>query len=112
MAWLDIPAHLQAERAYLAKSGTLPAGFRQHALAPATHNLRAAALTSFYDWVISEYSYREDAIVGFSMDNPLKDRQRPLSHFQLAKRPDGPLPRSDHSEPEPSRPFRRRRSET
>jgi integrase len=111
MAWLDIPAHQQAERAYLARSGTLPAGFRQHALSPATHNLRAAALTAFYDWVMFEYRYREGAFVELGT-NPLKDWQRPLSHFQLMKQPDGLLTRSDHWESEPSHPFRRHQHET
>src|SRR5260370_34357669 len=36
MAWLDIPAHLQAEPSYRATSGTLPTGFRPHALPPST----------------------------------------------------------------------------
>ncbi len=111
MAWLDIPADKRAERANLAKSGTLPAGFRQHALSPATHNLRAAALTAFYDWVIFEYSYRKGACVELTT-NPLKDWQRPLSHFQKMKQPDGLLPRTDHWEPEPSHPFRRSQHET
>jgi integrase len=111
MAWLDIPAHRRAERAHLARSGTLPAGFRQHALSPATHNRHAAALTAFYDWAVFEYRYREGAIVELSA-NPLKDWQRPLSHFQLIKRPDGLLPRSDHWGCEPSHPFRRHQPET
>jgi integrase len=111
MAWLDIPAHQQAERAHLARSGTLPVGFRQHALSPATHNRHAAALTAFYDWVIFEYRYREGASVELTM-NPLKDWQRPLSHFQLMKRPGGLLARSVHGESEPSHPFRKRQPET
>jgi len=72
MAWLDIPAHRQAERAQLARSGMLPVGFRQLALSPATHNLRASALTAYYDWIIREYRYSEGARVELNT-NPFKD---------------------------------------
>src|SRR5438067_2363063 len=50
--WLDIPANRSAERASLAKQGILSAGYRKHALAPSTRNLRNAALTCFYDWIL------------------------------------------------------------
>lgn len=109
-AWLDIPAHQQAERAYLVKTGMLPAGFRKNALAPTTHNLRAAALTGFYDWAIAEFSCEEGGHVELTQ-NPLKDTEHPLSHHQQMQRPDGQLPRSHYQDPEPSRLFRRRQNE-
>lgn len=111
MAWLDIPAHQRAERAHLARFGKLPVGFRQHALSTATHNLRAAELTAFYDWLMLEYRNGEGACAELTT-NPLKDWQRPLSHFQKLKQPDGLLPRSDHWEQEPSHSFRRPQNET
>ncbi len=111
MAWLDIPAHQQAERAHLAKSGMLPVGFRRLALSPATHNLRATALTAYYDWLIREYRYREGVCVELTT-NPLKNWHRPLTHYQKLKQPNGFLPRTDHLEPEPSHPFRRAQRET
>ena len=111
MAWLDIPAHQQAERTHLARSGTLPIGFRRLALSPATHNLRAATLTTYYDWVIDEYRYKDGAAVELTT-NPLKDWHRPLTHYQKLKQTDGFLPRTDHWEPEPSHPFRRPQQET
>src|SRR5258708_22507338 len=55
-AWLDIPAQRQAERKHLIKTGELPPGYREIALSPSTRNVRNAALCTFYDWVIFEYS--------------------------------------------------------
>jgi len=54
-AWLDIPASASGARQTLCKTGRLPAGYQEHQLSAATQNLRLAALSTFYDWLIAEY---------------------------------------------------------
>jgi len=108
-AWLDIPAHQVAERTSLVKEGMLPAGYRKNAIAASTHNLRNAALTNFYDWILREYQ----PPVGITLhltENPMKDMNRRHSRFQEMQRPDDLLPRSTHRAPDPSSVFRRRQS--
>jgi len=54
-AWFDIPAKDKGAREALCKTGQLPAGYHVHALSASTRNLRLAALSTFYDWLIAEY---------------------------------------------------------
>ncbi len=54
-AWLDVPAKDKGARQALCQTGQLSAGYREHALSASTRNLRLAALSTFYDWLIAEY---------------------------------------------------------
>ena len=107
-AWLDIPAKRRAERAHLVKTGELPAGYRENALSPSTRNLRNAALSAIYDWVIFEYSQTDGTRMELT-ENPLKDMRHPRSSLH---RHDGLLPGSQYWNPEPSSPLRRPQTES
>jgi integrase len=90
-AWLDIPAKDVGARQSLCQTGQLPAGYHEHALSAATRNLRLAALSTFYDWLIAEYlSENRPADMFFS--HPLERAERPLTRQQLAQQPDRLLP--------------------
>lgn len=106
-AWLDIPASDSAAREILCKTGRLPVGYREHALSAATRNLRLAALSTFYDWLIAEYLPENIPTAALSA-HPLERSERPLSAHQLQQRPDGLLPQQVHQVHRPSKLFRRR----
>jgi integrase len=106
LAWLTLPAKPPQARASLAKTGALPPGYRHYALAPATRNFRIAALSAFYDWLLTEYTPADGRAVGIT-ENPFKRVERPLSPFQKGQRPDGLLPSKERREHEPSQLFRR-----
>jgi integrase len=106
-AWLDIPASASGARQTLCKTGRLPAGYQEHQLSAATRNLRLAALSTFYDWLIAEYL--PDTIPTYSPpSHPLERFERPLSPQQLRQRPDGLLPQRLSDLQRPSKLFRRR----
>lgn len=109
-AWLDIPAQKQAEREHFVKTGVLPPGYREIALAPSTHNRRNAALSSFFNWVVFEYIPEAGARIDIT-ENPLKYFKRPQARYQEIRHPDGPLPHSQHWKPEPSSPLRLHQAE-
>ena len=110
-AWLDIPAQRQAERKHLVKTGELPPGYREIALSPSTRNVRNAALCTFYDWVIYEYSPETGARPELAQ-NPLKDNKHSRSRYQEVQRPDGPWPGSQYGQSETTSPFRRAQMES
>ena len=64
------------------KTGQLPVGFREHALSAATRNLRLAALSTFYDWLIAEY-VPENVPLATAPLHPLERPEHPLSPQQL-----------------------------
>src|SRR5207237_6602782 len=84
-AWLDIPASDPGARQALCRTGQLPAGYRERALSAATRNLRLAALSTFYDWLIAEY-LPENGHGDVSVSHPLERPERPLTPHQMAKR--------------------------
>ena len=106
-AWLDIPASNALTRQTLCKTGQLPTGYRQQALSAATRNLRLAALSTFYDWLIAEY-LPEYGTTDASRSHPLERSERPLAPQQVAQRPDGLLPQNIFQVQRPSKLFRRR----
>lgn len=105
-AWLDIPARQQAARTRLAKTGELPPGYRATSLAPSTRNLRAAALFTFYDWVIAEYAPADGLRIPLP-ENPLVHPRRTRSIRQEMERPGGLLPHTPYADGDPRRLFRR-----
>jgi integrase len=105
-AWLDIPAIETGARLALCKTGQLPAGYREAALSAATRNLRLAALSTFYDWLIAEY-LPENGQAATEYSHPLERPERPLTSHQMAQRPDGLLPQNTQVH-RPSKLFRRR----
>lgn len=105
-AWLDIPARQKAVRAHLVKTGELPAGYRAMSLAPATRNLRAAALFTFYDWIIAEYVPADGGRISLT-ENPLTHPRRKRSLRQEMARPDGLLPHTPYADSDSQRQFRR-----
>jgi integrase len=106
-AWLDIPASNAGARQTLCKTGQLPAGYREQALSSATRNLRLAALSTFYDWLIAEY-LPEYGPAAASRSHPLERPERPLAPQQIAQRPDGLLAQNISQVHRPSKLFRRR----
>ena len=66
LAWFTIPAKEEYKRQALAKSGVLPPPTVLISSAPLRTNLRVAALTRFYDWVLAERDEGETMVV-----NPL-----------------------------------------
>src|SRR5260370_10892743 len=103
-AWLDIPASASGARQALCKTGRLPAGYQEHQLSAATRNLRLAALSTFYDWLIAEYL--PDTIPAYSPPaHPLERFERPLSPQQLRQQPDGLLPQRLSDPQRPSKLF-------
>lgn len=106
-AWLDIPASAWGARQSLCKTGQLPVGYREHALSAATRNVRLAALSTFYDWLIAEY-LPEQSPVETAPVHPLERPERPLTTQQVAQRPDGLLPHHMIQVRRPSKLFRRR----
>ena len=111
LAWLTLPAEPAQLRASLVRTGTLPPGYRTYALAPATRNFRIAALSAFYDWLLTEYVPADGIIVGIT-ENPFKRVERPRTFFQEARRPDGILPNIQRREQTPSQLFRRQQDKT
>ena len=76
-------------------------------MAAATRNLRLAALSTFYDWLIAEY-LPENLPPETTLFHPLERPERPLTPQQVAQRPDGLLPQSMTQVRRPSKLFRRR----
>lgn len=111
LAWLTLPAEPAQLRASLVRTGILPAGYRTYALAPATRNFRIAALSAFYDWLLTEYMPTDGIVVGIT-ENPFKRVERPRTFFQEARRPDGILPNTLRREQTPSQLFRRQQDKT
>lgn len=105
-AWLDIPARQQIARTRLAKMGELPPGYWASSLSPSTRNLRAAALFTFYDWIIAEYVPADGVHISLT-ENPLTHPRRKRSHRQEKERPDGLLPHTPYADGDPQRQFRR-----
>ncbi len=105
-AWLDIPAKDKGARQALCQTGQLPAGYREHALSASTRNLRLAALSTFYDWLIAEY-VPENGPADACISHPLERPERPLTREQVAYRPDGFLPQTTSQAHRPSKLFRR-----
>ncbi len=105
-AWLDIPSRQKTARDRLAKTGELPPGYRAMALAPSTRNLRAAALFTFYEWIIAEY-VPADGIPVSLIENPLTHPRRKRSMRQEMARPNGLLPHTPYADGDPQRQFRR-----
>src|SRR6266568_1316296 len=106
-AWLDIPSSDPGARQALCRTGQLPAGYRERALSAATRNLRLAALSTFYDWLMMEY-LPENIPLETTLFHPLERSERPLTPQQVAQRPDGLLPQSMTQFRRPSKLFRRR----
>jgi integrase len=105
-AWLDVPASASGARQTLSKTGRLPVGYKEHRLSAATRNLRLAALSTFYDWLIAEYL--PDNIPTYSLpSHPLERIERPLSPQQLRQQPDGLLAQPAFDTQRPSKLFRR-----
>src|SRR5712691_1356661 len=75
-AWLDIPAAESGARQALCKTGQLPMGYREGALSAATRNLRLAALSTFYDWLIAEY-LPEQGQAASNSSHPLERPEHP-----------------------------------
>ncbi len=90
----------------LCQTGQLPVGFREQALSAATRNLRLAALSTFYDWLMAEYLPENVPLASFA--HPLERSEYPLSPQQLTQRPDGLLPQDMTQIPRPSKLSRRR----
>ncbi len=105
-AWLDIPAKDKGARQSLCQTGQLPIGYREHALSTATRNLRLAALSTFYDWLIAEFLPESISDAAFS--HPLERPEHPLSLQQVRQQPDGLLPLNTTQVHRPSKLFRRR----
>ncbi len=105
-AWLDIPAAASGARQVLCKTGKLPAGYKEHQLSAATRNLRVAALSTFYDWLIAEY-IPDTFLTDFPPSHPLERFERPLSIQQLNQKHDGLLPQDVFHAKQPSKLFRR-----
>ena len=105
-AWLDIPASASGARQTLCKTGRLPAGYKEHRLSAATRNLRLAALSTFYDWLIAEYLPDNNPTYS-PPSHPLERVEHPLSPHQLAQQPDGLSPRRPYDTQRPSKLFRR-----
>jgi integrase len=105
-AWLDIPARQKTARARLVKTGELPLGYRAMSLAASTRNVRAAALFTFYDWIIAEYVPADGVRLPLT-ENPLTHPRRRRSIRQEMARPDGLLPHTPYADGDPQRQFRR-----
>ena len=105
-AWLDIPASAPGARQILCKTGKLPAGYQNRQLSAATRNLRLAALSTFYDWLIAEYAL-DSAPANPPPSHPLERLERPLSPQQLRQRPDSLLPQELFHTQQPSKLFHR-----
>jgi hypothetical protein len=105
-AWLDVPAKDAKARQMLCLTGQLPAGYRERALSASTRNLRLAALSTFYDWLIAEY-VPENGPGDVSVSHPLERPERPLTLEQVAHRQDGFLPLTTSQMHRPSKLFRR-----
>jgi len=105
-AWLDIPASATGARQVLCKTGKLPAGYMERRLSAATRNLRIAALSTFYDWLIAEY-IPDTFPMDFPPSHPPERIERPLSKQQLNQKPDGLLPQNAFHAERPSKLFRR-----
>jgi integrase len=105
-AWLDIPASASGARQVLCKTGKLPVGYKERRLSAATRNLRLAALSTFYDWLILEY-IPDTFTMEFPPSHPLERIERPLSKQQLNHKPDGLLPNNAFHAERPSKLFRR-----
>lgn len=106
-AWLDIPASARGARQSLCKTGQLPVGYREQSLSAATRNIRLAALSTFYDWLIAEY-FPENIPADTALAHPLERPEHPLTPQQMAQRPDGLLPQHITQIRRPSKLFRRR----
>ncbi len=106
-AWLDIPARDTGARQFLCQTGQLPVGYRERSLSASTRNLRLAALSTFYDWLIGEY-LPENVAGDASLAHPLERPERPLSPEQVRQQPDGLLPLHMTQVHRPSKLFRRR----
>ncbi len=106
-AWLDIPAKDAGARQLLCQTGQLPVGYREHALSAATRNVRLAALSTFYDWLIAEY-LPENGSGDTALSHPVERPERPLSPQQVRQQPDGLLPLNMTQVHRPSKLFRRR----
>jgi hypothetical protein len=104
-AWLDLPASASGARQTLCKTGHLPVGYRERKLSAATRNLRLAALSTFYDWLITEY-LPENVPMETPLPHPLERPERPLSPRQSMQRPDGFLPQRMIQTCQPSKLFR------
>lgn len=105
-AWLDVPAKDIGARQTLCQTGHLPPGYRERALSASTRNLRLAALSTFYDWLMAEY-LPEQGQTERGLSHPLERQERPLTSHQRAQRPDGLLPQNTQVS-RPSKLFRRR----
>ena len=105
-AWLDIPASASGARQALCKTGKLPAGNKEHQLSAATRNLRVAALSTFYEWLIAEY-IPDNFPMDFPPSHPLERFERPLSIQQLNQKHDGLLTQDAFHAKQPSKLFRR-----
>jgi site-specific recombinase XerD len=105
-AWFDIPAKNKGARKTLCQTGQLPAGYRECALSASTRNLRLAALSTFYDWLIAEY-LPENGLGNVCDTHPLEHPERPLTPHQVAQRPSGLIPQNTQIQ-RPSKLFRRR----
>jgi site-specific recombinase XerD len=105
-AWLDVPAKDVGARQALCQTGQLPTGYRERALSASTRNLRLATLSTFYDWLITEYM-PENGPGDVSVSHPLERPERPLTPQQVAHRQDGFLPQTTSQLPRPSKLFRR-----
>ena len=104
-AWLDLPADVAQARQMLCRTGQLPPGYQELQLSASTRNVRFAALSTFYDWLLSEY-LPEQQEAGAS--HPLMRPEHPLSSWQEKQRPEGLLPRSLSQIQRPSKLLRRR----
>jgi site-specific recombinase XerD len=104
-AWLDLPAHAVQARQQLCQTGQLPAGYQALQLSAATRNVRFAALSTFYDWLLAEYlpDRREP-----SAFHPFERSEHPLSPYQERQRPEGLLSCAMTSVQRPSKLLRRR----
>jgi integrase len=105
-AWLDIPASASGARQVLCKTGKLPVGYKERQLSAATRNQRLAALSTFYDWLISEY-IPDNFPMDFPPSHPLERIERPPSIQQLNQKPDGLLPQNAFHAERPSKLLRR-----
>jgi len=105
-AWFDVPAKDSGARQTLCQTGHLPPGYRERALSASTQNLRLAALSTFYDWLITEY-LPEQGQAEKEHSHPLERPERPLTSQQIAQRPDGLLSQNPQVY-RPSKLFRRR----
>ncbi len=104
-AWLDLPAHAAQARQTLCRTGQLPAGYQELQLSASTHNVRFAALSTFYDWLLSEYLPQQQDAEAF---HPMTRPEHPLSPWQEKQRPEGLLPRTPAQMQRPSKLLRRR----